>query len=224
MFDKEISVLIPFKPDGASRSRNWEWLRKRYELLLPNAEICIGDSDIVPYCRSAGVNAAAKKATRDIFLIGDADIIFDLWQLEAAFELLSHYPWVFPFTGTHFLYDEQTVELVNKDPAIFMTALQLNGYGYYGNSLSELFFIPRKNFEKVGGFDERFRGWGMEDRAFAAAVDTLCGPHGRLGGSEIWHMCHAPTTAPEYDVHEKLMNEEYKDADTIRTKKSALDT
>lgn len=220
MFDKSISVLIPFKSDGGARSRNWEWLLKRYEKLIPDAEICIGDSDIVPYCRAAALNAAAKKATRNIFLIADADIAFDLWQLEAAYELFSRYCWVFPFTGTHFLYEEQTIELVKKDPAIYMTDMNLKGYGYYGNSLSELFLIPRGYFQEVGGFDERFRGWGLEDRAFAASVDAVCGPHGRVENSEIWHLCHPGTTAPEIATHEKIMREDYKDAKTIKSKKT----
>ena len=218
MFDKNISVLIPFKPDGAARSRNWDWLQKRYERLLPGAEICIGDSDITPYCRSAAINAAARIASRNIFLIADADIAFDQWQIESAFKLFSRYPWVFPFSGTHFLYEEQTDELVKKDPAIYMTDMNLKGYGYYGNSLSELFLIPRNNFQKVGGFDERFKGWGLEDRAFAASVDAICGAHGRLKNSEIWHLCHPGVQAPEIATHEKIFNEEYKDVNVIKAK------
>jgi predicted glycosyltransferase involved in capsule biosynthesis len=40
----------------------------------------------------------------------------------------------------------------------------------------------------VGGFDERFRGWGWEDRAFFIACDTLCG-HDRISGPvrHLWH-------------------------------------
>ena len=47
--------------------------------------------------------------------------------------------------------------------------------------------IPRKNFEEVGGFDNRFEGWGGGDNAFGYAIDTLCGPYKRMH-SNIFHL------------------------------------
>ncbi|MFK4998906.1 galactosyltransferase-related protein [Bacillus sp. N9] len=49
--------------------------------------------------------------------------------------------------------------------------------------------VPRKHFETVGGFDERFVGWGGEDDAFAASLNTLCGYVKRLDAT-IYHLWH----------------------------------
>lgn len=91
MFDEKISVLVPFKPDGGYRDRNWSWIKKRYEILMPNAEICVGNSNIEPYCKAAAVNSAAKLATRDIFIIADADIVFDIKDIYSAIKMLPYY-------------------------------------------------------------------------------------------------------------------------------------
>jgi hypothetical protein len=36
--------------------------------------------------------------------------------------------------------------------------------------------LPREAIEIIGGWDERFRGWGGEDHATVRATDTLYGP------------------------------------------------
>ena len=77
MFDEEVSILIPFKSDGGGyRDKNCAWIKKRYEILMPNAEICIGSSNVEPFSRSASINNAAKSATRNIFIIFFVFIFF----------------------------------------------------------------------------------------------------------------------------------------------------
>lgn len=48
--------------------------------------------------------------------------------------------------------------------------------------------VPRRLYETVGGYDERFIGWGGEDNAFAWACATMAG-RTRLEGSAV-HMYH----------------------------------
>jgi hypothetical protein len=66
----------------------------------------------------------------------------------------------------------------------------------YTDMVSSAVAVPRPLWDKVGGFDERFVGWGFEDNAFAAACQTMGGGHTleRMAG-ELWHLHHA--TAPE---------------------------
>src|SRR5690606_20504372 len=49
--------------------------------------------------------------------------------------------------------------------------------------------VSRAMWEDVGGFDERFVGWGHEDRAFVHAVEVLHGPRARVPGHmlNLWH-------------------------------------
>lgn len=192
MFDENISVLVPFKPDGGYRDKDWEWLKRRYEFLMPNAELCIADSDITPYCRSAAVNNAAKQASRDILVIADADIAFDIKLMETAVKMLSNHAWVIPHEERKELNEAHTIELLKKDPAITMSDDDFTGCVSFPYGVSSIILVPRRYFEYVGGFDERFKGWGYEDNAFAMAMDVLCGPHARLQGGVIWHLYHHP--------------------------------
>lgn len=193
MFDEKVSVLIPFKSDGGHRQRNWEWVKRRYGLLMPGAEICMGDTDIKPYCKSAGVNSAARIATRDIFVIADADIAFDTDQMEKALEMLGSHAWVIPFENRYELTEAQTVDLINShEPSVRLSDMDFTGCGSYEYGIGTINIVPRKYFEKAGGFDERFRGWGYEDNAFAMAMDTLFGYHARPKGSAVWHLNHPP--------------------------------
>jgi hypothetical protein len=49
--------------------------------------------------------------------------------------------------------------------------------------------FPREAFEVIGGYDPRFRGWGGEDTAAIAAMDTLWGPHTMLP-HPLFHLHH----------------------------------
>lgn len=55
-------------------------------------------------------------------------------------------------------------------------------------SWSCCFAIPRPGWDRLGGFDERFRGWGFEDMAFQSASVGLIG-HERVEG-DLFHLWH----------------------------------
>ena len=48
--------------------------------------------------------------------------------------------------------------------------------------------VPRSTFDDMGGFDERFKGWGFEDGAWAALVRALY-PWSRIKG-DMYHLSH----------------------------------
>jgi hypothetical protein len=48
--------------------------------------------------------------------------------------------------------------------------------------------IPRAVWDDLGGFDERFRGWGFEDMALQSIVVGLYG-HERIDG-DVYHLWH----------------------------------
>jgi hypothetical protein len=55
-----------------------------------------------------------------------------------------------------------------------------------------IFAVRREAFEDVGGEDERFVGWGMEDAALREALDVLHGtpPEGPDYGAVLLSMWH----------------------------------
>lgn len=209
MFDEKISVLIPFKSDGGYREKNWQWIKRRYETLLPNAEICIGSSDIEPFSRSAAINDAARRATREIFMIADADISFDTKQIELGIDALKDYVWVLPFVYSNFLKEDQTTWLLNQEPSITMSDIDFTGCHTCTGINSQIVIVPRQYFEKVGGFDERFKGWGCEDDAFLMAMYKHCGANTRLDGFSTWHLHHPHASMDNYGNNLSILQDFY---------------
>ncbi len=189
-------ILVPRRSDGEGpRDLIWSNLRSR---VWGFAAVYEGhdDSD-QPFNRSLAINTAAKNAGGwDVAVIADADSFVPDIQLEAAISLaeetgrlvIPHSRWVnvefdevssFLNTG-HLLYDKKRT--------------------IYGSTVSSVLVVPRKVWETVNGFDQRFRGWGWEDVAFMEAVTVLAGGPVRLEGS-VYHLAH---DRPEADTNRQL--------------------
>jgi hypothetical protein len=75
------------------------------------------------------------------------------------------------------------------------------------DSVSSAVAVRRELWESVGGFDEKFVGWGREDSAFQMSCEAEAGPFLRVSGStfHLWH-AHAPEgarTSPLRQANEK---------------------
>jgi hypothetical protein len=192
---KNISILIPYKPDNGFRDRNWAWVKQRWEQIMPDAELCMGYYNYEPYKKAQAVNNAARLATREIFIIADADIVVDLDDLITGLSLLSKHPWVIPFSDNHRLTSESTDQLLKQDCTIALKNFEYSTEFIYNYritaaySVGSILMLPRSAFEKVGGFDIRFRGWGYEDDGFQLSMDTLWGPHVR-SDNIVYHLWH----------------------------------
>lgn len=203
-----ISILIPFRcpAKDTARLRNVNWLKQYWTAQLPGAEIIIGeDTNIdVPFSKSVAVNDAASKATGDVFVIVDADGFLSAESvLHCAKEIRSARKnqkklWFIPYRQFYRLTEEASKYLLESDPARpyqFSTPLSsiyiLNDtdpkVGHWYGAMIQI--MPREAFENVGGWDERFRGWGGEDHAAMRAMDTLYCLHKTLPGQvlHVWH-------------------------------------
>jgi predicted glycosyltransferase involved in capsule biosynthesis len=183
---ENVSVLIPYKPDNGQRDELFKFVKKFYSHLLPQVELCIGSSSNKLFSRSQAINAAAKQATRNIFIIADSDIIFDPNILIQAIGHLKEYAWVVPYTKVIDLNRYVTDNLLKSE---VIWPIIVEGEPRNWIDTGGINVIPRKNFEKVRGFDERFIGWGREDVAFTIAMNTICGQYYRMPTS-IYHLWH----------------------------------
>jgi hypothetical protein len=61
------------------------------------------------------------------------------------------------------------------------------------DSVSCAIAIKRSTWDAIGGFDERFEGWGFEDTAFHFACETIIGlPIKKIPG-DCYHLWHPPS-------------------------------
>ena len=101
---KNISILLPYQPDNGPRDRAFNWIKKFYESTMPDAELCIGMSSGTPFNRSQAFDKVGEKATRDIVVLADGDVIYNPALIDEAVNLLRNYSFVIPFRGVVNLY------------------------------------------------------------------------------------------------------------------------
>jgi len=207
----DVSVLIPYKPDNGLRDRLFKWVKTFYETMMPEVELCIGESFSVPFNRSQAINIAAKQATRDVFVIADADVFYDPQILVQGMKLLKQHPWVIPYFTWKDLSKSSSEKLLVHSPQWPLPFKVNYKERRFKKSkpISGVIIVTRENFNLVKGFDERFAGWGREDNAFKDAMNTICGPFIRLNAASIYHLWHPKVGSrgnPNIDNNNNLYN------------------
>jgi GT2 family glycosyltransferase len=193
----KIRALVPRLSDNGERDRLWEYCRAHWADQLPAMEIVEGHHEgDGPFNRSAAVNFAAE-GEWDFAVVLDADVIADAEQVTSAIGLAKETgELVLPYTMRHMLSAQGTEQILD---------------GYQGNwngwtaarerdRVSCCVIVPRALWDAVGGFDERFEGWGGEDEAFYNACRTVAGAR-RLPGT-VWHLHH--TASPHNNTSTPL--------------------
>jgi hypothetical protein len=207
---EKVSIIIPFQTDHGPRAETFEWIKRYYARVMPEAELCLGIINGEEINKSKAVNLAAKKATRDIFVIADSDVVFDPKIIVEAISLLNEAPWVVPFTEIRNIERAGTERLLKTKPKwpIDVKSEECTKSNWvYDGFAGKLFVISRENFDAVGGFDERFIGWGGEDDAFSHAVRTICGKIANVKGKvyHLWHPSLSYETNPNGKANGKLL-------------------
>jgi glycosyltransferase involved in cell wall biosynthesis len=202
-----ISVIIPFRASNdIQRIKNILWLTRYWRKALPGAEVIIGKDSLFdqPFSKSVAVNSGVAKSKGDVLVIVDADgyISADA-VLHCAEEIRDARKrgqklWFVPYRkfyrltqcASHFLLQsdpDNPFRFPDPLPEEFVLGDTDPAVGHWYGAMIQI--CPREAFETVGGWDERFRGWGNEDHAAMRAMDTLYGPHKTLPGQvlHVWH-------------------------------------
>lgn len=188
----KLSILIPFRDADGTRTPAKDWILARWQHFWPDAEFVVAPDDGVdPFCKSMAVNAAARQATGDTFVILDADSWIEPVWMRKAFEQLVHHPWVIPARRSFRLTRPFSDTILAMDPtAAFPPVVNRHTLvEQAGLVVGFCHVVPRRAFEAVGGMDERFRGWGGEDTCFVRALDVVVGRHKQMSATvySLWH-------------------------------------
>ena len=207
----QISLLVPFRDDGESRSAAWSWLQRYWTDHLQSAEIVMGNSVGQPFNKAVAVNAAARRARGRIFVVLDADAYMNpaviqscADQIDAARRARKRL-WFMPYDKLYRLNTAATASLIQSNPALPYTVSSpppapwlettpdpSGGHSCnYGHQYGAMAMVmPRQAFALVNGMDPRFRwGWGSEDASFLKALDALYSQH-EVARADILHMWH----------------------------------
>lgn len=165
------------------------------EKLLPEEvqyEFCIDDDPI--FHRTKYINQIAKCCQTPIIAIWDADVILPPRQIASSIRMLrkQNADVVFPYDG-HF-YDTTKIirELfIENNYNIDFLLMNIDKMLLpYGSSMGGgALFIQNEAFQRTGGEDERFYGWGPEDwnriekwRLYSLKIRRVRGP--------LFHLTH----------------------------------
>lgn len=231
MSDRAV-ILVPRRAGVPQRDKIWAAMRSRWEAMHPDLTIYEGHHDEGPFSRSAAINTAARLADADgrwdLAMVIDADVFLDPSQVTAALRRArdsGRVTWA--FRRWRGLSEYATERLMRPDPVwereLFGDAGWLGWTPASPVDMDELvektnpiswscaFVIPRAVWDDVGGFDERFRGWGWEDMAFRSVVRGLHGCE-RIEG-DVFHVWHPRSVErepvrgeyrPEYEANRQL--------------------
>lgn len=195
-----VSLIVPYRPgervnpprrgEGAIREDIWAWMEKRWQSFFPRFELCLGDAGGDRFNRAAARNEAVSRASGDILVLADADVIFDPIRVREAMVALhrNRAEWVLPYEHYEQLTGLDTM-LILEGPVRSRIERPLVPRWTTLTGNAGCMVITREAFETVGGYDEAFFGWGWEDWAFADALECLVHTQYRTAG-HVLHVMH----------------------------------
>lgn len=165
------------------------------------------------YNRGWIFNVGYKKFNKaDYFYFADNDIIIDDIEICNVFRSCFKYDAVNPYS---IIYDTKAklFEDCNKDNKINFDLEHLEKNDYIKGKREYTCFsggivgLSKKAFEKIGGWDERFRGRGWEDYAFTSKIHLFLKKLNTFPSKAI-HMWHPWEISTDRE-NNKVLNYEY---------------
>lgn len=178
----DISVLIPWRTDHGPREAVWSWLEPQW--LATGAEIITAsDNTEGPFNFSRACNRAFRAATNSKILIFGADQIPDLGVLDSAAKRLDSEPWFPLFERTAYYSSETSARLLAGEPC------HDDPFEHLVPFCTGVLAVSSLAYRAMGGMDERFAGWGMEDSAFRRALFNVYGDRAPFPATLrcLWH-------------------------------------
>lgn len=213
----KISVLIPLgiTPDAAGKHRAevWRWCSGQWDLMRNRGlvdEIIIGVDPLFgrypmrnekaapaagadqrhAFSVARALNDAAAHAHGEHFLLFGADHVPDPKAIDWAAAQLRGYAFARIYDRVAYATEAATRLILHGTEMPTDAA----DWHIHPAPCPGVLGVRREAFEKAGGLDERFEGWGYEDTAFleALARTHTNGLRGTMGPSgyvlrELWH-------------------------------------
>lgn len=154
-----------------------------------------------PFNRSWGFNVGAFQTESRYLIFSDSDIIMPLDSFLNALSGLRNYDTVKTYKENLIFPSEEDSNLLRET---LDTSLDLKGNRPGRAACTPfcggVFFITQEGFQRIGGWDEEFEGWGGEDEAIESRIYKFL-RHQRFD-DRAFHLFHQPAQV-DPNLHRK---------------------
>ena len=170
IYPAKAVIVVPRRADGGRRDALWQFTRRHWEAL--GWPIVEGHHDEGPFNAAAARNAAARIAGEwEVAVFVDADtVMLDHEPVRKAVRIADASGQMVRPYNRYWMTDEGGADAfmaTGRRPSVGIRPLRST------DAHGGVNVVPRRLWGEVGGYDERFRGWGSEDAAFELACRML---------------------------------------------------
>lgn len=180
--DIRAVIVVPWRGGDANREENWAVTAPYLnDLGFP---IYLGDRQ-GPWSRGAAINAGAREAgSWDVMVIADADTIPEVAPIHKAVEIATATNGAIrPHNTLWMMNPVETLKFIAGGPgSVKRSKRSLVNLG------GGLLVVSREAWDRVGGYDESFVGWGHEDTHLNTRL--LLEAHWDRIPGKAWHLFH----------------------------------
>jgi GT2 family glycosyltransferase len=233
-----VAVIIPFRAaswswqgaDNGDRTANLLTVIDYYKSVLPNAEITVVEQDKEPVIESKlrgdvkylflknkstfnkcwAYNCAARATERPHLVFMDSDAIlrpetvhFSVGQLQ-KFAVYKPYVKFLDLTAPLAIHFRNAMKFTWNDHTLGQRCAANDWF------TGGCVMVRRKEYFEIGGFNEKFRGWGGEDDEFIARAMALV-PAGKISGvnNNLYHLYHfvPKDSTPSHPMYDENLAE-----------------
>lgn len=191
----KIDIVIPWNnPNCIYRQRNFKYIYNHYSSL---GDIFIGSGES-PFNRAAARNNGVMQARNENLLVVDSDCFIDINSINKGLELFKNFSAIRPFTSIHYLSEDTTNSLINNnDYKITYDTKYLNPNQINVRMSGGAYLIKKSLWMDLGGMNELYEDWGLEDSDFNIRVEYSVGRFKHING-KLLHLYH-----PQNRIHSK---------------------
>jgi hypothetical protein len=148
-----------------------------------------------PFNRSWGLNVGFKRSSGSVVGFGDADLVTDARSLMACYERCQQeFEAIKPYDQLVDLSPEESKCILDGNWKIDADRKRIprdrEAIGEFVCFCGGMFLMRRRVYEQLGGFDERFLGWGGEDDAMTSKLSRLAKRSGVVTNQIAYHLWH----------------------------------
>lgn len=209
---RDCSYVIAFRNDVDGRRLANLLAVIRHVQQVPNVDIVVVECDEVrhvpeltnvrheflnydgPFNKSWAMNVGFGVTETPVVAFGDADLISTHEAINASIRATAQrFGAAKPYDRVMDLTHEQTTEFLDScalPEAVVSTEELIRQDGEDLPYCGGLFMVRRELFAEIGGYDERFSGWGGEDDALSIKLRRRGVDLGIMAGEVAYHLWH----------------------------------